>query len=491
MPTEVTDPDLLRQLEGGQEVTDPVLLSQLNGTTNYGSGKSYQAIGGQLVPSGSDEALAAQSPVAGNSLLQNTRLGIGKLYTDAILGARQLYAQGADLISPQSQTLSGLITGQTPSRYAALQQEAADKRAIDAPLQGTAGAKVGEFAGALPAAFIPGANTYTGAALIGGGLGSLQPTVQGESRALNTGVGAGMGIAGKYVGDTISNWLTNRAQQPFLGWNQKAGNAVAAEAVGSEAPALTQKAIGDAASRFDRIFGAARSPDVSIPITDSTVNALETVGNKLNTSSRSALFATDEVNDLIAHLGGTPTAEQLGSISSKLGKEAASQMSAKMGDRELGQALFAVKDHVDQLIGQSITDPALKAEYAAALPQYRQFLTLTRRPTLLNSSTGDVNLRNLGNYLQRYDSGFREGTNTSPLYEAARFGQASTIGSRPPPPILQPFKFAAYHALNNPVVGAIGGTVSRLGAPIAPALRVGLPAGGIAATPVLLPYLEQ
>jgi len=202
-------------------------------------------------------------------------------------------------------------------------------------------------------------------------------------------------------------------------------------------------------------------------------------------------MANDQVKDLISHLGAEPTAAQLGSISSKLGTEAAGEMSAKGGDRALGQALFAVKDHVDQLIGSSITDPALKAEYAAALPQYRTFLTLTRRPTLLNSSTGDVNLRNLGNYLQRYDRGFREGTNTTPLYQAARFGQASTIGSRPPPPILQPIKFAAYHAVNNPIVGVLGGTASRLGAPVAPLIQRGLPAAGIAGTPLLLPNLEQ
>jgi hypothetical protein len=478
MPSEVTDPDLLKQLNGSpQEVTDPAVLSQLN-RPRFGTGQSLDVVGNQLVPSDSEEAAAAQSPVSGNSFLKNTQLGIGKLYTDVALGGKQLYSQGADA-----------LTG--GNRYAASQQQAADKRALDAPLQATGGGKVGQFAGALPLAFVPGANTYVGAGMIGGSMGALQPTTAGESRLLNTGIGAGMGIAGKYAGDKLSGWITDRAQQPFMGWSQKTGNQAAAQAVGSEAPELTQKAIGDASKRFNRIFGAARNPDVTVPVADDTLTALEKAGAGLNSSSRKALMANDQVTDLISHLGSQPTAAQLGTISSQLGKEAAGEMAAKGGDRALGQALFAVKDHVDQIIGQSITDPALKGEYAAALPQYRTFLTLTRRPTLLNSSTGDVNLRNLGNYLQRYDTGFREGTNTSPLYQAARFGQASTIGSRPPPPILQPLKFAAYHAVNNPVVGVLGGTASRLGAPLAPLIQRGLPAAGIAGTPLLLPNLEQ
>jgi hypothetical protein len=431
----------------------------------------------------SPEYQARFGPTAGNSFLTNANIGVGKLYKDAILGMRQLYGQASDLMTGGNTT-------------AGLQQEAADKRVTDAPISATVGGKVGQFAGALPLAFVPGANTYLGAAAIGGGLGAIQPTVAGESRALNTGVGVGMGVAGKYVGDAASNWITQRAQQPFLGWNLNSGNQAAEQAVGSSASKLDQDALAETSKRLGGIFNAARSPDVKIPMPElegATANAISSASSGLNGSSRAALEANPEIADLMTHIAnGGANAQQLGLISSNLGKAASGEMASKQGDRALGQALFAVKEHVDDLIGGSITDPALKAAYDAARPQWRTLSTLVNRPTLLNSSTGDVNLRNLGNYLQKYDKGgYAYGGNSSPLYEAARWGQASTIGSRPPPPILQPVKWATYHAINNPVVGAIGGIASRVGSPISPVIKYGLPGAAEVSAPVALSYLEQ
>ena len=234
---------------------------------------------------------------------------------------------------------------------------------------------------------------------------------------------------------------------------------------------MNQPAIADTADRLGGIFNQARNPKVTVQIPPATSQALSDAEAGLSQSSRAAFWKDPQVNELMTHLqNGTATAKELGTISSRLGNNAAAEMTSKGGDRELAKALFALQDHADDLVGGSIKDPALSAAYDAARPQYRTFL-LARRPTILNSSTGDVNLRNLGNYLQKADfKGFTQGGNTSPLYEAARFGQSSGIGSRPPPPILQPFKFGMYHAINNPVVGAFGGALSRLGAPLAPAL---------------------
>lgn len=451
----------------------------------------YDAGNDSIAPTGSQAAIAMRSPVAGNNFLQNAQLGVGMLDTNALLAGRQMYAQAADTLFPNQPTLSSIIAGGN-SRMAALQKEAAEKRRLDAPLASTGGGKVGQIAGTLPLAFVPGVNSYAGAALTGSALGALQPTTEGESRALNTGVGAVTGLAGQKLGNTISSWLTNRAAMPFLGWNQGTGNAAAAQAVGSSARALTQPEIAATTGRLGKIFSAARDPNIAVPLTGQTAQRISTAGTQLNQSSRSALEGNPEISDLMAHLrNGSASAEQLGSISSRLGSEASSQMSSKTGDRALGQALFDVKEHVDDLIGQSITSPELKAAYQAARPEYRTLMTLTGRPTLLNSATGDVNLRNLGNYLQRYDKpGYLRGGNTSPLYEAARFGQASGIGSRPPPPILQPLKWLAYHSLNNPVVGAVGGSISRAGAPFASGIRAGLQ-GLPLTTPVSLAYLEE
>src|SRR6185437_12108756 len=176
----------------------------------------------QLDPSEYDPNSAAYQAkygtVAGNSFWRNALIGAGKLYTDVGLGARQI---GAQLSGADQSAVVDPFTG----------QNAADKRATDVAINSTGGGRVGQIAGALPLAFIPGANTYAGAALIGGGMGAFQPTTGDESRLLNTGIGAGVGIASKYAGDALSQWAANRVTQPFMGWTPKAGDAALARGV--------------------------------------------------------------------------------------------------------------------------------------------------------------------------------------------------------------------------------------------------------------------
>ena len=429
---------------------------------------------GTRVPVGSPQAIAARSPVAGNSFLRNALLGVGKLDTDVGLGVQQMYASA------------------TGGNVAGLQAQAAQKRAVDAPLQATGGAKVGEIAGALPLGFVPGANTYAGAAVIGGAMGATQPTVQGESRLMNTGIGATTGVVAKFGGDKFTGWLRDRALQPFMGWTPSTANRVAANAVGVDS--LDQSGLSQANQQLGAVFRAARSPDVTAPLGADTAQAVTQAAAKLNPSTAQAFTGNAAVNDLMTHLrSGTATAEQLGSISSDLGAEAAQQMKG-MGDRALGKALFAVKSHVDDLVGSTITDPALAQAYQKALPQWRLLTTLESRPTLLNSTTGEVNMTALGKYLQRTDkAGYARGGNQSELYNAARWGQATGEGKGAPPLTLGNFgiPWAKYQALNNPLSRAIGGSVSRLGAPVAPALQGGIQGLAFGSTPVLLPYLEE
>lgn len=95
----------------------------------------------------------------------------------------------------------GQLTGLQP------QERIDESKKLDAPLMrtgaGIAGNIFGSAAAFAPTAFIPGANTYTGAGLIGAGVGAMQPVATGESRALNTGLGAASGIAGQAIGNTI------------------------------------------------------------------------------------------------------------------------------------------------------------------------------------------------------------------------------------------------------------------------------------------------
>jgi hypothetical protein len=81
--------------------------------------------------------------------------------------------------------------------------------ARDQPLMDTTAGRAGDIVGTglvlAPTAFIPGANTYTGAALIGAGSGAAL-SESGE-RAGGAAIGAAGGAAGKAVGDAVSNTL--------------------------------------------------------------------------------------------------------------------------------------------------------------------------------------------------------------------------------------------------------------------------------------------
>lgn len=69
--------------------------------------------------------------------------------------------------------------------------KASMRGSIDAP-GGSVGAVLGYGTAGVPAFLLPGANTITGAALIGGGLGALEPVAEGESRTWNAATGGAM-----------------------------------------------------------------------------------------------------------------------------------------------------------------------------------------------------------------------------------------------------------------------------------------------------------
>lgn len=434
MPSEVTDPALLAQLEGGQEVTNPSLIAQLEAP---------------------QKATPAPPTAPTGSFLENTVRGVPMFFNKLSTGLAQRYASAFE-----------------PNISGPLGDMAAKERAYYAPLQGTWGGKAGEAIGALPFMMAPGANTLAGSAVAGGLLGGAQPTVGDESPLVNTGVGAVGGLLSQVGGNALGKWATNRAAQPFMGWNKGTANRAVAAAAGSDEPALTQSALGALAKRDKAIFDAARSPTVVAPLGGDTALAVNQAAAPLNQSSRNSFAANDDVRDLLTHLrNGSATAEQLGTISSNLGREARSQMTSQMGDRQLGRALFALQDHVDDQVGASITDPSLAAAYKTMLPQYKTRVTLEGRPSLLNSTTGDANMTAIAKYLQKSDkAGFTRGGNTSDYYNAARWGQESGEGKGAPP-----FSFANaaipwawYHARNNPLARGLGGVASRGIAPVSP-----------------------
>lgn len=137
-----------------------------------------QDTSGNLVPTGSPAAQAANSPVSDSSF-QNYRAGWGKSVMDLARGVGQL---------------TGLES----------RQDVANSRALDAPLMKTTAGKAGDLSGSianlLPTAMIPGANTLAGSAAIGAGTGLLSPSTSTQETLGNTALGGALGPVGIGIG---------------------------------------------------------------------------------------------------------------------------------------------------------------------------------------------------------------------------------------------------------------------------------------------------
>lgn len=155
------------------------------------------------------------SPLGSNT--ENFLAGAGKAGYDVARGAGQLLRQGLEFMTPD--TAMSKATGKKTSKIADFlglptQQDIDETKKRDAALMdtkaGLAGNVAGTVATVLPTMLIPGAQTYTGASLIGAGTAALQPTASDESRLLNTAVGGAAGAAGKYAGDKVAGYVSQK-----------------------------------------------------------------------------------------------------------------------------------------------------------------------------------------------------------------------------------------------------------------------------------------
>lgn len=432
--------------------------------------------------------------------------GAGKSYVDIGRGVKQL---------------TGNMT----------REEVDAAKQTDAPLMRTGAGLAGNIGGNVvigaPAMFVPGVNTYAGAALVGAGLGALQPVGTQDSRALNMGMGAAGGAAGKFVGSRLSDWAASPRLSPQAMVDAESGaqagaaaqvapgtaeatNAVTAApelrvtgggpnfgTVGEDASAGLTDPQRRVMERFQAMGGrmtpgqatgsrslqqfeaklesqpmtsgpfntlkannaqvvnraAARAIGEAGNSVDSTVldRAAQRIGSVFDDAGDDAARAIDPgeflqtyqtiqndvrglvkgfdkeplVQDLVDHAArGTATGQQLQSLTSKLAKAAYKNMTTPSGDRDLGMALYQVKDYVDDLLQQGMNETRRRT-FQQARTQYRNLMLLTSRTSVLNPSTGNVNGRALANVLQLKDkAGFTYGRNTTDMYDAARAAQA-------------------------------------------------------------------
>lgn len=167
--------------------------------------------------------------------VENFAAGAGKAVSDLGSGFHQLYAKAADAISPQAPTMSGLVTGQQPTRAAGVQADIDEAKRLDAPLMNTGAGIAGNLAGNVAMTVLPGSvvakgaqglgmartalaarafvnpATYAGAAGAGATVGALQPVATGDPDHL---MNAGLGAVGGVVGQGVVNGI-GRLVQPI------------------------------------------------------------------------------------------------------------------------------------------------------------------------------------------------------------------------------------------------------------------------------------
>ena len=176
-------------------------------------------------------AVSAQNTANETGGFDRFLAGAGKAFHDVGQGAKQVGAEALDYAAPRSQTLAGQVAPGT--RGDALRRETDAERELTAPLTKTGAGFAGNMAGNVamfaPTALIPGANTYTGAALAGALMGGTAPVGEKDSRLLNAGVGAVAGVGGQAVGRGLARAL--QPVQSALG-PEEAALAAAAEREG-------------------------------------------------------------------------------------------------------------------------------------------------------------------------------------------------------------------------------------------------------------------
>lgn len=208
---------------------------------------------------------------------QNAAAAYGKALPDLVRGAGQLIGNGIEKVS-----------GKRPDMLPT-QADIDAMRAQDAPLMATAGGKVGNALGqAALSAPTAGIGGVPGAAISGAAMMGAQPVATGESRALNTAIGAGAGAAGQFAGQKLGQFLQDRATR------------LTSEAAAKE----SQNAVRDATLKAAQEAGYVVPPSAVNP---SWVNKrLESIAGKAAVGQEAAVRNQEVTNTLARKAVGLP-----------------------------------------------------------------------------------------------------------------------------------------------------------------------------------------
>lgn len=405
----------LKNADAAGDVESAKKLAAYLQTASPHKPQSYDSLGnGQVVPSGSPAAQAAQSPVSPSGF-QNFLAGAGKATYDLGRGAQQIYGGIADAVAPRSPTLSGMVTGQPQSRVDQYRQEIAASRAQDAPLMQTGAGKAGMVAGTvadlLPTAFIPGAGSMLGAGAIGAGSGFLQPSASTGETLTNTGLGGLAGPAGVIAGRAVGvgyNALKSTVQ-PFFNSGQ---DAIAAQT-------LRTFAGGDAAAG-DALSNIAQNWQNILPGVQPTT--AELAGNAgLSQLERQMTANPDVMNQMAQRMSANRQAMQgaLGNIAGTPGDMEAAITARDAVSKPLYAAAEQAKVTADPALNALMQRPSMQGAVtrAQALAAERGQPFMPNRPILSQGTRGPASGVQLDpvTLTERADLGLGSLGNSAPL----------------------------------------------------------------------------
>lgn len=225
-----------------------------------------------------------------------------------------------------------------------------EKKRLDAPLKattaGTVGNVIGKVAVGLPAAFVPGANTLTGAGLIGGAQGVFEPTASDESVARNALLGAGAGVGGVVLGRVLRAGYqgVKGLIEPFTeaGQNRIAGRVLERFA---ENPDAVRNATSAATETGARPLLAEAAKD----------RGVATLQRALESDPQIAAMVAQRAADNNAARVAT-----IGSIAGDPAKRAAAEAARKAASGDMYQAATNATYTVDSKLGDLLNRPAVK-----------------------------------------------------------------------------------------------------------------------------------
>jgi hypothetical protein len=222
-----------------------------------------------------------------------------------------------------------------------------------------------------------------------------------------------------------SNPFTSGPFNTIKDTNQKILNQATAKAIGVDANELSNPVLAQAQRQISNVYKQVASPEVKKLDGNTIQTGIEIVDKAfegLTTQPLRSNIFVKQLEELAAK--GEASGNQLQTLSSKIGKRAKNEMTTAMGDRELGSALFQLKEMVDDALAQGLSKTE-QAAFQQARSNYRNLMTIRSNQGVVNPSTGNVSGLNLASALTRKDpQGFVFGSNQTPMYEAARFAQA-------------------------------------------------------------------